>query len=174
MPGEPYIVWSCVGSAGAVNPPDIGKLVTQGSVVQLGLGATITRSPQVGRGAGPETQAVIRYTVIPRVDSLSNPMPRMGLDVQWRMGDGQITARLVQVKMSLPQASPEETTLIEFQAAPVDGGKRTVFHAQTTYIPRAYFDFQKYVYYVELTLTAPADVVIESPPAVSAMQLLFT
>ena len=117
-------LWSSVGSAGAVNPPDIGKVVLVGPIAQLGeLGGVVSGSPKVAaRGAGPGTQAVIRYGVT-AVDGAFNPIPNglVGLAILCRPGDGQIAARLVQVAISgQPVSSVVETTLVEFQAQPGD------------------------------------------------------
>jgi len=175
-------LWSSVASAGAVNPPDIGKVLLVGSVVQLGatgglIAALAADRTVVGPGAGPgtgqPTQAVIRYGVT-AVDGGFNPDPEalfVSLAMLCRPGDGQISARLVQVPNLSPVVYVTETTLVEFQAQKtnaklftlqiVSGGDADVF------------DFESNAYYVEVVLTAPG-AVTEYPPAVSLIQLSFT
>jgi hypothetical protein len=164
-------LWSSVGSAGTVNPPDTGKVVLVGSIVQLGEGRVITGSPEAARRVAPVTQAVIRYAVSAVIDTPINPI-RLGLEILWRQGDGQIAARLAQVSKSLPVPTVEENNIVEYQAQPVDNS-RTLFYWQTKVVPDVYFDFQNNAYYVEVVLSASGNVVLEYPPAVSAMQLVF-
>lgn len=176
-------LWSSAGSAGAVNPPDIGKVVLVGSVVQLGpTGGVITASPQVaartvGPGAGPGTQAVIRYGVT-ALYGVFNPNPEelvVSLSVFCRPGSGQIAAQLVQVSTnSGPVPSVVETTLVEFQAQKTKPINPNLFTLQVASGGSALFDLQTNAYYVEVVLTAPGDIVTEYPPAVSAIQLSFS
>jgi hypothetical protein len=56
-------LWSCVGSAGIVDPADVGKVVFAGPVAQMpGLVLPDTGNTAV---APPPTKAVIRYPVTP-------------------------------------------------------------------------------------------------------------
>jgi hypothetical protein len=170
-------LWSSVGSAGTVNPPDLGKVVLAGSIAQLGAtGGVVSASPQVaaartgrGTGAGPGTQAVIRYGVA-AIDAGFNPIPNVGLGMVCRTGNGQVAARLVQVSIvfSKPLPGVVETTLIELQAQPAN-----LFSAQVTFSSSPTLDFQANVYYVEVTLSAAGDVVPTNPPAISTLQLLY-
>lgn len=176
MSGRTVKLWSCVGSAGTVNPPDLAKVVCLGSIAQLGLGTgrVTAKSPQVaGGGAGPQMQAVIRYGITTVADTWPNPIPRAGLEILCRPGGGQIAARLVQVSMGQgPAPSVAETTLLDFHVQPADRNPN-VFYAPGDSAPSVFFDFSNNVYYVEVVLTAPADVVIDYPPAVAAIQLYF-
>jgi hypothetical protein len=175
-------LWSSVGSAGAVNPPDIGKVELVGSVVQLGAtGGVIAASRQTAARradavAGPATQAVIRYGVT-AVDGAFNPDPEellVSLSILCRPGSGQIAARLVQVPTSSPAVYVAETTLVEFQAQKTKPIDPNLFTLQVVSGGDAdVFDFESNAYYVEVVLTAPG-VVTEYPPAVSVIQLSFT
>ena len=175
-------LWSSVCSVGAVNPPDIEKVVLVGSVVQLGAtGGVIAASRQAAARtavavAGPATQALIRYgvTAVGGASSADLEALLVSFAILCRPGSGQIAARLVQVPNSSPAVYVAETTLVEFQAqktAPIDPN---LFTLQTVSgSDAAVFDFESNAYYVEVVLTAP-DVVTEYPPAVSLIQLSFT
>jgi hypothetical protein len=174
-------LWSSVGSAGTVNPPDAGKVVLVGSLVQLGaMGGVINPSEgtAVARtfGSGPETQAVIRYNVT-AVDGIfgSTPVFSAYLGILCRRGSGQIAARLVQV--SLPPtdtnvSSVVETTLVQFQSGQPNAAAFALEESQGSF--GGVFDFENNAYYVELTLSASGNVVSEDPPAVAVLQINIT
>jgi len=179
-------LWSSVGSAGAVNPPDTGKVVLVGSVVQLGARGGVIAAvagdrtpvgPAVGAGAGTgqPTQAVIRYGVT--ADGTLNPdreAPFVSLALLCRPGSGEIAARLVQVPTSNPVVYVTETTLVEFRSQQTKPSDPNLFTLQVvTSDDTDVVDFEANAYYVELVLTAPG-VVSEYPPAVSLIQLSVT
>src|ERR1051325_8414960 len=92
-------LWSCVGSAGIVDPADIGKVVFVGSVAQMP--GIVLAPPETGPRAvvAPPTKAVIRYPVTP-VDGValqSHPIERYVLNVLARQGRGGIHVRFLQV-----------------------------------------------------------------------------
>jgi len=177
-------LWSSVGSAGAVNPLDVGKIVLVGSVVQLattgGVIAALAADrtpvgPGAGAGTGQPTQAVIRYGVT--ADSAFDPdeAPFVNLAILCRPGSGEITARLVQVPTSSPVVYVTETTLVEFQSQrtkpPSDPNLFTL--QVVTSDDTDLVDFEANAYYVELVLAAPG-AVTEYPPAVSLIQVSLT
>ena len=177
-------LWSSVGSAGAVNPPDAGKVVLVGSVVQLGATGGVIAAlaadrtlvgPGAGAGTGQPTQAVIRYGVT--ADGAFNPdreEPFVSLAILCRPGSGEIAARLVQVPTSNPVIYVAETTLVEFQSRQTKPRDPNLFTLQVvTSDDTDVVDFEANAYYVELVLTAPG-VVTEYPPAVSLIQMLVT
>ena len=177
-------LWSSVGSAGAVNPPDVGKVVLVGSVVQLGATGGVIAAlaadrtpvgPGTGTGTGQPAQAVIRYGVT--ADGAFNPDREasfVSLAILCRPGSGEIAARLVQVPTSNPVVYVTETTLVEFQSQQAKPSDANLFTLQVVNSDDTdVVDFEANAYYVELVLTAPG-VVSEYPPAVSLIQLSVT
>jgi hypothetical protein len=177
-------LWTSVGSAGTVNPPDAGKVVLAGSLVQLGgLGGVINPSPgaavrrSIGPGQGPESQATIRYNVT-AVDGVFNPDMTLGLSVGlgvvFRRGSGQVAARLVQVSIPALEARPNsvmETTLVEFQSEQPNPNAFAWEDSLGSF--SGLFDFTANAYYVEVVLTTSGDIVAELPPAVSIVQVIY-
>jgi hypothetical protein len=109
-------IWSTAGSAGTVDVADLTKVVFYGSVVQLGQAApTIENSTPDAEEQivvdGVQEQAVIRYNVTP-VDGLfpsaQSPAPAYTLTLRYRVGEGRIVAKLIQVGI----LTGEEMTLI--------------------------------------------------------------
>jgi hypothetical protein len=170
-------LWSSVGSAGTVNPPDIGKVLLVGSIAQLGggRGGVVTGPREVaavvsaGVAAGPETQAVIRYAVT-AVNVASDSISNVALEIVCRRGSGQITARLVQVSfvsINDPVPSVIEQTVVEVKAPTLEPN---LFSLQVG--NGSGLDFEANAYYVEVVLTAAANVVTQVPPAIATIQLV--
>jgi hypothetical protein len=181
-------LWSCVGSAGAVNPADSQKVVLSNSAVQLGpsLGGIVQE--KVARAAAPpvglptETiQAVIRYGVTPVTGVSTSPeyqsQESYQLGLRCRIGQGTIVARLIQVNVE----SGEESVMTvwnseQFIAVAGEGAREFPVYTSEGGVPYAGppADFVRNAYYVELTLSAKVaiGIAIHSPPAVSVIQWL--
>jgi uncharacterized membrane protein YgcG len=164
-------LWSCVGSAGAVNPPDLVKIELAGSIAQLGGAGSVTIGSTAAvavPGTGAGTQAVIRYGVT-AIDGALNPPPNVTLGMFCRPGSGQVAARLVQVSIADPVSSVVETNLVEVEA---QSNTPDLFTLQLS-SDSGLLDLETNAYYVEVVLTALGNAVTEYPPAVSSVQLLL-
>jgi hypothetical protein len=110
-------LWSSVGSAGIVDPADIGKVVFAGPVAQM-PGVVLAPPQTAATAAVPSpTKAIIRYPVTP-VDGVglqSNPIERYVLNVLARQGRGSIHVRFLQVPI-VTGPTPEigQTALFDF------------------------------------------------------------
>jgi hypothetical protein len=168
-------IWSCVGSAGVVNPPDLGKVIFNNSIVQLvGLnGASQVNGPATeARIDGETVTATIRYGVV-AVEGLYagyyNPARSFALALRYRSGQGYVVARFIQVTLNDGLESP----LLTFDSRLVPPGNE--FQQQYSNWQLVPVEFVTCAYYVELTLTGPGGVVVPLyPPGVSALSLLTT
>jgi len=171
-------LWSCVGSAGTVDPADIGKVVFAGSVVQMpGVvigpvepGARVSVPPR------PQAKAVIRYSVTP-VDGValqSKPLERYALRVVARTGSGGVHVRFLQVPMITgPATQIGETALIDFPLQ--DGFAAAGFNVfSSVNVSAPELDFVNNSYYVEITLNEAVGGLDINPPGVALIQLAPT
>jgi len=167
-------IWSCVGSAGVVNPPDLGKVIFNGSIVQLvGL-------PGTSEVSGPATEAIIdgqtvtatiRYGVV-AVEGLYAAyynQHSFALSLRYRTGPGYVVAKFIQVTLNDGLESP----LLTFDSRSIIGLSGNEFQLEYSNWQLVLVDFTTYAYYVELTLTGPGGSVPPLyPTAVSAVWLL--
>jgi hypothetical protein len=127
---------------------------------------------------GFQQQAVIRYNVTP-VDGLfptdqSNPAgPAYDLTLRYRVGDGRVIAKLIQVGI----LAGEETTLINWDTAlAIFLPEHADYWITSDLGANSYsgsLDFVHNSYYIELTLSALVGArPLTYPPAVSVLQLL--
>jgi hypothetical protein len=174
-------LWSCVGSAGVVNPPDLGKVIFNNSIVQLGpsapSGGVIESENRLGseaRIAGETITATIRYGVVP-VEGLyvgvdRRPPLDLALALRYRDGSGYVVAKFIQVTLN----DGTEYPIFTFDSRQIQPA-RDVFQRQYSDWQSVPVDFVMCAYYVELTLGAteqPNGLPLAFPPAVSAIQLL--
>lgn len=174
-------LWSCVGSAGVVNLPDIGKIIFNQSVAQLGPGAPVVVTQGVQKEAaarvlpGTETvTAVIRYGVVPVDGVYVSDFPvgvvALALRLRYRDGSGQVLAKLIQVNID----SGTETTLLTFASPSPQQAASNAFQVQESPSNGIDLDFTANAYYVELTLTVTERLTVPPyPPAVSVVQLVL-
>jgi hypothetical protein len=161
-------MWSSVGSVGAVNNTDTGKVVFIGAIAQLGVGiGGITSEPVVApieeRIGVPTVTATIRYPV--QETDLGDHTPGVSnLTVRYRDGNGSVTVRLMQVAVD----TGEETLLVTLQSG-VGFNRSNSFHNE---ISQGTFgvDFERNAYYVIVILTGPI-LEIGTPPAIQLMQI---
>jgi hypothetical protein len=184
--GEPFMV--TVASIGAINPPDISKVVIAGSVVQLGVGVGGVET-EVAEAATPVhpipqlTSATLRYDVSPEgIDR--NKLSGLGLQVRYRDGGGHVVATLIEVDVPAPRGADSGTVterpLLTFDSAGGDfGGPFTSFvtkiEALDSGLPLGdhVMDFSSHAYYITLVLIGPAVAVAAHPPAVSSLGLIL-
>ena len=172
-------MWSSVGSVGVVNNADTGKVVLIGSIAQLGVGivgpvqavgARISRKgskkgieERIGIGV-PTVTATIRYPV--QEADLGNQAPGVwDLTVRYRDGNGSVTVQLIQVAVG----TGEEKAVVILQSG-VGYNRSNNFHNE---ISQGTFgvDFERNAYYVAVTLTGPAAIILGTPPAIQLMQI---
>ena len=170
-------VWSSVGSAGAVNIADLGKVFLNGSIVQLGIGlggGATAEAASVGARAPFSTQpvlthAMVRYGVAPS-DPLEVEGNPLGLRLRYRDGEGYVVARFIQVDL---------LTGTDFPLINWDSRKfpltleRNNFRLNEEFGNVRALNFTSNAYYVELTLSALESPIrpLSFPPAVSIIQL---
>jgi hypothetical protein len=176
------------GSAGSVDPGDIGKVICTGSVLQLGRGATREPPPVAGGGAPPpaagseadaeipipSVTATIRYPVVPDIDT--QPISNLWLGLRYLPGDGHIAATLIRVSTLLPDIGTDpgtvtETSLLEFDSSQFQSSLTFISNAAAgldTANANDVMDFGGNAYYIALSLTAPA-IAIAQPPAVAVI-----
>ena len=159
-------MWSSVGSAGTLDPANEGKILFDGAIAQLGVsligvvGAPSARAEAAERLLFPRISATIRYAVtvpdgIDGVDSF-----KVGLQLRYRRGDGQILATLFQVPIPVLPNDPGvviETPLNQLDSDIVGGPGNSFQNAD--------------VYYVAVTLTRPNRPFLSTAPAVAAIRL---
>ena len=163
-------LWSCVGSAGIVDPADVGKVVFAGPVAQMpGLVLPDTGNTAV---APPPTKAVIRYPVTP-VDGVglqTNPVEGYFLKVLARQGRGGIQVRFLRVPIIAGPSSEigETPPLIDFPIQNAHPG----FDITSRSAPsQPELDFVNNCYYVEITLSERIGPITLDPPGVAVIQL---
>ena len=165
-------MWSSVGSVGAVNPADIGKIVIIDSVAQLGpgLGGVETAPASAAQHAEririPKESATLRYPVF-QGDLGDNRPGAWKLRVRYRDGDGSVLVQLMEVVVS----TGIQTMRLELDSTQGYNPSNT-FHVQDSIGSLPAIDFNNNVYYVVVTLTGP-EFRVGIPPAIQAMQLLF-
>jgi hypothetical protein len=175
-----------VGSVGAVDPRDVGKVVFAGSIAQLGFGIgglepLVAASAAARVIALPEVTATIRYGVPPE-GVIGKELRDVALQLRYRDGNGRVVATLIEV--AVPAAAPgepgnvAERALLQFDSAdPSYGGSSGSFRTHAAQVPLSsglashVLDFDQNVYYISLTLTGP-EVVIGHPPAVAAIEIV--
>jgi hypothetical protein len=112
MPDDFVKAWTCVGSAGVVNLPDIGKIIFNNSIAQLGPARAVVVGPPVESAADAKllttqtTTAVIRYNVV-AVDGVylvhdpaAPPLVQV-LRLRYRDGAGHVSAKLIAVNLRI-------------------------------------------------------------------------
>jgi hypothetical protein len=168
-PREVTTMWSSVGSAGAVNTADIGKVVFINSVAQLGPGGPIVvNEPASARVAErikrPTASAVIRYPV-QESDLENQKVGVWNLNVRYRDGNGSVVVQLIEVNI----ATGVEKLMVELQSG-VGYPRSNDFHNE---ISQGTFgtDFNTNVYYMVVTLSAPETIEVETPPAIQLMTI---
>lgn len=166
-------LWSCIGSAGIVNPADTGKVVFAGPVAQLPGLVLAPPDPAARAVVFPQTSAVIRYPVTP-VDGVAlptDPIERYVLNVLARTGGGGIHVQFLQVPI-VTGPTPEigETALFDFQIENTQPGFNITRRSNTS---AGELDFVNNCYYVEITLSKSLTVVTE-PPGLALLQLAHT
>lgn len=175
-------LWSCVGSAGVVNPPDLGKVIFNNSIVLLSPagrpgGGVIEPEDRLATEAriGVETvTATIRYGVVP-VEGLyvrfdRQPPLELALALRYRDGSGYVVAKFIQLSLN----DGTEYPIFTFDSRFIQPA-RNVFQQQYSDWQSVPVDFVMCAYYVELTLGVTEQLIgppLEFPPAVSAIQLL--
>jgi hypothetical protein len=167
-------LWSCVGSAGIVNPADIGKVVFTGPVAQMP--GVVVAPPQAAERAvvRPQTKAVIRYPVTP-VDGValqSNPIERYVLRVLARLGRGGIHVRFLEVPI-VTGPTPEigETALFDF---PIQNAHAGFNLTNFSNVSAGELNFVNNCHYVEITLSESIGPVALDPPGIALIQLVHT
>jgi hypothetical protein len=105
-------IWTTVGSAGALDKNDLGKVSLGHSILQIGL--ALPGNIGVAQGVArnpigfplPTESAVVRYNVTP-VDGLFNPPPvgfpatnGLQLKVRYVAVNAQVTAKLIEVDLA--------------------------------------------------------------------------
>ena len=171
MPDDFVKAWTCVGSAGVVNLPDIGKIIFNNSIAQLGPASSVVVGPPAESAADAKllrtqtTTAVIRYNVV-AVDGVylvhdpSAPPFVQVLRLRYRDGAGHVSAKLIQVNLEFGT----ELTQFQFDSGfnnPVSND----FQIGTSDPKGLELDFLDNAYYVELTLTLTEPLLTERPPA---------
>ena len=160
-------LWSCVGSAGIVDPADVGKVVFAGPVAQMpGLVLPDTGNTAV---APPPTKAVIRYPVTP-VDGVGLQTDQYILKVLARQGRGGIQVRFLRVPIIAGPSSEIGGTppLIDFPIQNDHPGF-AVTSRSAPQLPE--LDFVNNCYYVEITLSERIGPITLDPPGVAVIQL---
>ena len=178
-------LWSCVGSAGVVDPADVERVVMIGPVIQLGPGGGAVVGDLAEAAAPPAApkfqtiQAVVRYGVTPVAGVSTYPEYKnkeiYQLGLRFRIGEGTIGAKLMQVDV----LTGAESMLADWSSDLLveEGADRELWHYSSfeVVLVDAPADFVRNAYYLELTLSAKlplAEIVLRTPPAVSVIQLL--
>jgi hypothetical protein len=170
--------WSCVGSAGVVNLPDIGKIVFNKSIAQLGPSRPVVVEQQPAELArGTQTvSAVIRYGVV-AVDGVffpNHPSPQRlepVLQLRYRDGAGHVLAKLIKVDLN----SGVEDTVVQFQSG-INNVVSNDFQIGTADPIGWDLDFMNNAFYVEVTLSMVEPLIFlppAFPPAVSIVQYIL-
>ena len=164
-------MWSSVGSVGTVDVADIGKVVFDGPIVQLGHGLA---PPMVGGLARtrPQVSATIRYGVTPEGFGPARIVAALELWPRFRQGDGRVVATLIEVNIN----SGVETTLITFDSVPFGAGGPASFHVGQAASDGSQHElnFSHCAYYVSVSLSGPEGPALGTPPAVATLQLALT
>jgi hypothetical protein len=175
MPDDSQKLWSCVGSAGVVNLPDVGKILFNQSIAQLGPASPVVVH-QVEPSALPTQTitAIIRYGVVPVGGVYIPPMSFLGtaLKLRYRGGDGHVLAKLKQVNIQTGVETPPIVTFDSGSPLPASND----FQTQNSPANAVELDFMANAYYVELTLSLTEPRIARPPnypPAVSVIQLCF-
>lgn len=181
-------LWSAVGSAGAVDPADAGKVVMSGSIVQLGPGgpggiggAAETARARAARLPTHEIKAVIRYSIVPVEGILYGPPPEpeypLFIRLRLRPGEGRVIAllKVVDILTGTETVGTSWDSKVLEDTPPPDVWLVTKSGDE---VPMSGpVDFVNKAYYVELTLSAQVTNVAEPlrfPPAVSVIELFNT
>jgi hypothetical protein len=174
MPDDSQKLWSSVGSAGVVNLPDIGKILFNQSVAQLGPASPVVIHTVEPSALPTQTiTAIIRYGVVP-VDGVYIPDSSLGiaLKLRYRGGDGHVLAKLKQVNI---ETGVEALPILTFDSGPPMPASND-FQTQTSPVNDVELDFVTNAYYVELTLSLTEPRIARPPhypPALSVVQLCF-
>jgi hypothetical protein len=165
-------MWSSVGSVGTVDVADIGKVVFDKSIVQLGHGLA---PPQVAEQLArprPLVSATIRYGVTQEGFGTATNVAGLELWTRFRQGDGRVVATLIEVNVD----SGAEATLLTFDTELFGAAGPANFHvgeAGPGEFKRE-LNFTLCVYYVSVSLTRPDVPFLGIPPAVATLQLVLT
>ena len=182
-------LWSAVGSTGAVDPADAGKVVMSGSIVQLGRGGPVVigataEAPPAGtaRLAAHQIKAVIRYSVVPVEGVLFRPPPEppyaLFIRLRHRPGEGQVNAQLKEVDISTGTESVMtvwDSSVLTSEGTPPPPDLWVLSSLGDELPYEGPIDFVNKAYYVELTLSAKVanvDTLLRFPPAVSVIELV--
>jgi hypothetical protein len=179
MPEDTAKAWSCAGSAGVVNLPDISKVVFTNSIAQLGPSrpaVVVEQAPaELARGA-QTVSAVIRYGVV-AVDGVflpANPSPQRlepVLQLRYRDGAGHVLAKLNRVDLN----TGAEETLVQFQSG-INNVVSNDFQIGIADPFGSDLDFVNNAFYVEVTLSMVESLIYlppAYPPAVSIVQYVL-
>jgi len=173
-------MWSSVGSTGAIDVGDIGKVIFSGSVVQLGDGAggvVVNHSTAAQAILLPQVTATIRYEVAP-ADINGTALGNWKLQMRYRSGNGRVTATLTEVALGGATVPPVigpvvETSLLTVGSTVPSGDAFVTYNLALDPISpnfRHVLNFNNNAYYVVVTLSGEG-LVVGHPPAISSVGL---
>jgi len=140
MAANTYQFWSAVGSSGIVDDADLGRVKF--------TGATAVIHPS----APDQEQVTIRYNVTANPNLEEPGSAFIGMRFRDNGGDARVVLRLKQV----PYDADMQTTLLTIDSndyAPLDAYQ----YQNESSIGPLTFDFERYFYYVEATITRNSD-----------------
>jgi hypothetical protein len=187
------------GSVGTIDPNDIGKVVFDGAVAQLGHGilppipvaeAAVGAQALAGPAGLPyaSVSATLRYPVLRKMIQDYDPGPPgpgiplwgLGIELRWRNGDGRIEATLVETDVPVPASPPEvldvaSRPLIKFDSAdPVKFGVPNPFFLTNIAMldendPLREYRVDERFHVYHLEVTLSGRQPYENPPAIAAI-----